>query len=40
MAMAFAPLGLIAPIKIEDSKVVVKSYPKFWDDLELLGFSC
>ncbi len=38
MAMAFAPLALKTPIVIEDYKVVSKSYPTFWDDLETLGF--
>jgi 3-phosphoshikimate 1-carboxyvinyltransferase len=39
MAMAFAPLALKAPIRIEDSEVVSKSYPTFWDDLQSLGFQ-
>lgn len=39
MAMAFAPLALHVPIIIEDYKVVSKSYPTFWDDLEILGFK-
>ena len=39
MAMAFAPLAMIAPIKIRNSEVVSKSYPKFWEDLQSLGFS-
>ena len=38
MAMAFAPLGLKAPIRINDAEVVSKSYPTFWDDLCHLGF--
>ena len=38
MAMAFAPLALLHPIEIEDPDVVSKSYPKYWDDLESLGF--
>ncbi|MGI4751260.1 MAG: 3-phosphoshikimate 1-carboxyvinyltransferase [Janthinobacterium lividum] len=39
MAMAFAPLALIVPeIEIEDFKVVEKSYPGFWNDLETAGF--
>lgn len=33
MAMAFAPVGVMVPILIEDPSVVVKSYPGFWDDL-------
>ena len=39
MAMAFAPLGLIAPVKIEDENVVIKSYPNFWEDLKAVGFE-
>lgn len=39
MAMAFAPLGLLVPIKINDSEVVSKSYPTFWKDLQDLGFG-
>lgn len=38
MAMAFAPLGMITPIEIVDSKVVTKSFRNFWSDLEQLGF--
>ncbi|RUA08179.1 MAG: 3-phosphoshikimate 1-carboxyvinyltransferase [Flavobacteriia bacterium] len=34
MAMAFAPLSLKVPIKIENAEVVSKSYPDFWNDLE------
>lgn len=39
MAMAFAPLATCMNVDIENPKVVRKSYPKFWDDLHLLGFS-
>ncbi len=39
MAMAFAPLGIKLPIRINDAEVVSKSYPTFWDDLRSLGFS-
>lgn len=39
MAMAFAPLGLIAPIVIIDPSVVNKSYPDYWRDLENAGFK-
>ncbi len=39
MAMAFAPLGLIKPIKILKPEVVSKSYHGFWKDLESLGFN-
>lgn len=38
MAMAFAPLALYRPIRIQDPQVVEKSYPGFWDDLQKLGF--
>jgi len=38
MAMAFAPLGLLVPIAINDPDVVTKSYPEFWSDLQALGF--
>ena len=40
MAMAFAPLALLIPeMEIEDVKVVEKSYPAFWSDLEKVGFG-
>ncbi|HMB99689.1 MAG TPA: hypothetical protein VKN14_01505, partial [Flavobacteriaceae bacterium] len=39
MAMAFAPLALKVPIIIEDSQVVSKSYPDYWNDLESIGFK-
>ena len=39
MAMAFAPLALLAPIEIQEPSVVRKSYPGFWDDLEKAGFE-
>jgi 3-phosphoshikimate 1-carboxyvinyltransferase len=40
MAMAFAPLALLIPeMEIEDAKVVEKSYPAFWTDLEKVGFG-
>ncbi len=39
MAMSFAPLSIITPIIINNPEVVTKSYSKFWNDLELLGFS-
>lgn len=38
MAMSFAPLAMFGQIKIEDPMVVIKSYPAFYEDLELLGF--
>jgi 3-phosphoshikimate 1-carboxyvinyltransferase len=40
MAMAFAPLALIIPqLEVEEAKVVEKSYPAFWSDLEGVGFE-
>ena len=39
MAMAFAPLALKIPLIINDSNVVTKSYPAFWDDLKTIKFS-
>lgn len=39
MAMAFAPLSLYFPININDAAVVSKSYPKYWDHLQKLGFE-
>ena len=39
MAMAFAPLGIRVPMRVNDADVVSKSYPTFWDDLRSLGFS-
>ena len=39
MAMAFAPLALKVPIIINDAKVVSKSYPTFWEDLQSIGLD-
>ncbi len=39
MAMAFAPLATKANIIIEDPAVTRKSYPKFWNDVELVGIA-
>ena len=39
MAMAFAPLATLMDVDIEDPPVVRKSYPKFWEDLKLVGFD-
>ncbi|MFN3342175.1 MAG: 3-phosphoshikimate 1-carboxyvinyltransferase [Flavobacteriales bacterium] len=40
MAMAFAPLALVAgPVIIEERSVVDKSYPAFWTDLVQVGFE-
>jgi 3-phosphoshikimate 1-carboxyvinyltransferase len=38
MAMAFAPLALKVPIRIENAEVVSKSYPDFWEHLKRIGF--
>lgn len=38
MAMAFAALAFLGPIVIENPKVVVKSYPEFWEHLTAAGF--
>ncbi|RPH02132.1 MAG: 3-phosphoshikimate 1-carboxyvinyltransferase [Amoebophilaceae bacterium TMED152] len=38
MAMAFAPLASKKSIIINDSDVVVKSYPTYWEDLKKVGF--
>lgn len=34
MAMAFAPLSFITPLKINNSEVVAKSYLNFWKDFD------
>ena len=39
MAMAFAPLATLMDVEIENPSVVRKSYPRFWDDMQLLGFE-
>ena len=39
MAMAFAPLAMFQPVRIEDPSVVNKSYSNFWRDLTTLGFE-
>lgn len=39
MAMAFAPLGMLFPVIINEPDVVSKSYPDFWDDLSKLDFE-
>ena len=39
MAMAFAPLALKTALTIAEAEVVSKSYPDFWQDLQILGFS-
>jgi len=37
MAMAFAPLSLLGTIAFDDGSVVNKSYPDFWNGLEMLN---
>ena len=37
--MAFAPLGTIMNVEIENPDVVRKSYPNFWNDMTTVGFS-
>ncbi|WP_185858725.1 3-phosphoshikimate 1-carboxyvinyltransferase [Blattabacterium cuenoti] len=40
MAMSFSPWSLSSSfLQIEDPNVVEKSYPNFWKDLKILGFS-
>jgi 3-phosphoshikimate 1-carboxyvinyltransferase len=40
MAMSFAPLAFcFSQVKINDPAVVVKSYPEFWQHLQLTGVS-
>ena len=39
MAMSFAPLSVLHPVIINNSEVVEKSYPNYWNDLISLGFS-
>ena len=39
MAMAFAPLGMITSLTINDAGVVSKSYPDYWEDLSALSFD-
>ncbi len=39
MAMGFAPLATRMDISIEGPEVVNKSYPSFWKDMQVMGFS-
>ncbi len=40
MAMAFAPLSIfVKELQVEDMDVVEKSYPDFWEHLQLAGFK-
>ncbi|MEM8565996.1 MAG: 3-phosphoshikimate 1-carboxyvinyltransferase [Bacteroidota bacterium] len=38
MAMAFAPLAMVASIEIDTPEVVNKSYPGYWNDYKKAGF--
>jgi 3-phosphoshikimate 1-carboxyvinyltransferase len=40
MAMSMAPGSfLFKPLVINDPMVITKSYPSFWEDLKLAGFT-
>jgi 3-phosphoshikimate 1-carboxyvinyltransferase len=40
MALAFAPAALkLGKVVVNDARVVTKSYPGFWNDLQLVGFD-
>ena len=39
MAMAFATLGIVKPIIINNPQVISKSFPSFWSVLEKLNFK-
>lgn len=40
MAMSFAPLAIIfGQLRIQNPKIISKSYPLFWEDLKSVGFS-
>jgi 3-phosphoshikimate 1-carboxyvinyltransferase len=40
MAMAFAPAALrCGALLVNNPQVVSKSYPKYWKDLEAVGFE-
>ena len=40
MALAFAPIAMVkGNIRINDPRVVTKSYPNYWEDLKTLGFK-
>lgn len=38
-AMGFAPLATRFQVSFDDKNVVNKSYPRYWDDLESVGFK-
>jgi 3-phosphoshikimate 1-carboxyvinyltransferase len=40
MAMALAPLARLHPVVINESNVVTKSYPGYWDDVAKMGCIC
>jgi 3-phosphoshikimate 1-carboxyvinyltransferase len=39
MALSFAPIAMRHTITINNPQVVTKSYPRFWDDLQSVGFK-
>ncbi len=39
MALAFATLGMLVPIRINDVEVVSKSYPQYWTDIKKIQFE-
>lgn len=39
MAMALAPLAALHDISIDDETVVVKSFPKFWEEMKKVGLT-
>jgi 3-phosphoshikimate 1-carboxyvinyltransferase len=39
MAMAFAPVATRTDLEINDPTVVSKSFPNFWNELEIVGFT-
>jgi 3-phosphoshikimate 1-carboxyvinyltransferase len=39
MAMSFAPYALVGTIDIQNSEVVEKSYPNFWEDFDSVTFK-
>ena len=40
MAMAFAPAAIMFPgLRINEPQVVTKSYPQYWEDMQVAGFE-
>jgi 3-phosphoshikimate 1-carboxyvinyltransferase len=40
MALSFAPFSFVCEgLCINNPQVVTKSYPKFWEDLKMVGFQ-